>query len=106
MLLITSSILPHSLVHVFRNDPIDCDEEIIELIMVSNDQLSNYAKETFEGFEINDIISFDPETYECIFFMRFNRKTQECKIEFNTHRYDNEFSDFEDIMEQYIFLYD
>lgn len=100
--------MPYSIVHIFRDEEIMKDRtETTELIITTKEQLCEHTREKLAEFAMHDVIAFNEEDYECIFFMRFNRKTKECKIEFNQGYCDDDyFLDVEDIIESCVLLCD
>ena len=99
-LLVATSLLSvdQKIVHVYKNIPLH--DECLQLVIVRDGECNEHYRE----FEIHDIAVFKSCKYECVFLMRFNRKTHECEVTIGSYEKHFDFHTFKKIMDS-VFLY-
>jgi hypothetical protein len=95
------------IVHFYKNVPtwIQQEDVVIQSALIYAAWGAKYVVYNFEKFEFHDIVIFRAYNYDCSFFIRFNRKTHDCKIEFNARDNSFDYISFKKVMDT-VFLFD
>jgi hypothetical protein len=77
------------------------DEAFIQTSLILSMWAAKDAVYTFDDLELGDIIEFKALNEDCSIFLRFNRKTHECTVEFNARDETFCFACFKDAMDSF-----
>lgn len=105
-LIATSSLLSRQhIVHVYKDIPqtVNTDSAVLQIVAICSAWCAKYTKYYFDRFDIHDTVIFKSHNYQCAFWMRFNRTTRECRIEFNAEDDSFDYPSFKKLMDS-VFL--
>ena len=108
-LLVTNNLFGNTkrhIVHFYKNIPtwIQQEDVVIQSALIYAAWGAKYVVYNFEKFEYHNVAIFRAYNSDSSFFIRFNRKTNDCKIEFNAHDDSFDYLSFKKIMDT-VFLF-
>lgn len=91
------------IVYHYKNIPSNiCKEDVLaqsSLIMAA--WACKYVMYNFEESEQKDFLLLKAYNEDCSFFVRFNRKTHECEVEFNARDDSYDYTSFRNILDSF-----